>query len=123
MGSTRVGCKAMIMVKKRGPNKWILTRLEKTHTHELESPDKVPFLRSHMHVSNIPKCHTGAAQIACTRTLKSNRDCDAEFESSCNKLFVKTQLPMEEQVAELNTRPVFLRFQEELCASLRYIAI
>ncbi|KAJ8616446.1 hypothetical protein MRB53_035818 [Persea americana] len=120
---TRFGCKAMIMVEKRGPNKWILIRFEKTHTHELESPDKVPFLRSHVHISNIPKRHTGTAQIACTNSLKSCKDCDAEFELSYDKAIVKTQLAIEEQLAELYTRPVFLKFQEELCASLRYIAI
>nr|XP_019701564.1 protein FAR1-RELATED SEQUENCE 7 [Elaeis guineensis] len=39
--ATRVGCKAMIMVKKMGPEKWIVTKFEKEHNHGPVPPRKV----------------------------------------------------------------------------------
>ncbi|KAI3972604.1 hypothetical protein MKX01_019262 [Papaver californicum] len=48
---TRVGCKAMIMVKKQDSGKWIVSKFVKEHNHELVPPDKVHSLRSHRHVS------------------------------------------------------------------------
>ncbi|XP_077227446.1 protein FAR1-RELATED SEQUENCE 5-like [Tasmannia lanceolata] len=115
---TRVGCKAMIMVKKRGPNKWVVTRFEKLHSHELVTPDKVPFLRSHRLALNTI---FGPHMSTFDKVLDNHHD--EECETICVKPVVKTQLPMEEQVAELYTKTMFLIFQEELCASLRYIAI
>ncbi|XP_008805726.1 uncharacterized protein LOC103718605 [Phoenix dactylifera] len=38
---TRVGCKAMIMVKKIGPEKWIVTKFVKEHNHGPVPPRKV----------------------------------------------------------------------------------
>ncbi|XP_043713488.1 protein FAR1-RELATED SEQUENCE 5-like [Telopea speciosissima] len=48
---TRVGCKAMIMVKKQDSGKWVVSKFFKEHNHELVPPDKVHCLRSHRHVS------------------------------------------------------------------------
>ncbi|KAK9135589.1 hypothetical protein Syun_014919 [Stephania yunnanensis] len=48
---TRVGCKAMVMVKKQDSGRWVVSRLIKEHNHELVPPDKVHRLRSHRHVS------------------------------------------------------------------------
>ncbi|XP_042495370.1 protein FAR1-RELATED SEQUENCE 5-like [Macadamia integrifolia] len=48
---TRVGCKAMIMVKKQDSGKWVVSKFSKEHNHELVPPDKVHCLRSHRHVS------------------------------------------------------------------------
>ncbi|XP_026656633.2 uncharacterized protein LOC103696283 isoform X2 [Phoenix dactylifera] len=38
---TRVGCKAMIMVKKMGPEKWIVTKFVKEHNHGPVPPRRV----------------------------------------------------------------------------------
>ncbi|KAJ4963861.1 hypothetical protein NE237_023800 [Protea cynaroides] len=48
---TRVGCKAMLMVKKQDSGKWVVSKFFKEHNHELVPPDKVHSLRSHRHVS------------------------------------------------------------------------
>ncbi|PIA56959.1 hypothetical protein AQUCO_00700963v1 [Aquilegia coerulea] len=48
---TRVGCKAMIMVKKQDSGKWIVSKFVEEHNHELVPPDKVHSLRSHRNVS------------------------------------------------------------------------
>ncbi|XP_077228182.1 protein FAR1-RELATED SEQUENCE 5-like isoform X2 [Tasmannia lanceolata] len=44
---TRVGCNAMMTVKKVSPGKWVVKNFEKEHNHELVSPIQVQFLRSH----------------------------------------------------------------------------
>ncbi|KAF8406756.1 hypothetical protein HHK36_008848 [Tetracentron sinense] len=48
---TRVGCKAMIVVKKQDSGKWLVSKFVKEHNHELVPPEKVHCLRSHRHVS------------------------------------------------------------------------
>ncbi|KQK22512.1 uncharacterized protein LOC100841807 [Brachypodium distachyon] len=37
---TRVGCKAMIMIKKIGPSKWVVTKFVKNHNHGAVPPKK-----------------------------------------------------------------------------------
>nr|CAD1843876.1 unnamed protein product [Ananas comosus var. bracteatus] len=41
---TRVGCRAMIMVKKQSSGKWIITKCEKIHNHVLGTQGKVEML-------------------------------------------------------------------------------
>ncbi|XP_010270590.1 PREDICTED: protein FAR1-RELATED SEQUENCE 5-like [Nelumbo nucifera] len=48
---TRVGCKAMITVKRLDSGKWVVSKFFREHNHELVPPDKVHCLRSHRHVS------------------------------------------------------------------------
>lgn len=52
---TRVGCKAMLVVKIQDSGRWIVTSFVKEHNHELVPPDKVHCLRSHRHVSGPAK--------------------------------------------------------------------
>ncbi|KAJ4962500.1 hypothetical protein NE237_022439 [Protea cynaroides] len=52
---TRVGCKAMLVVKIQESGKWVVSGFEKEHNHELVPPDKVHCLRSHRHVSGSAK--------------------------------------------------------------------
>ncbi|XP_042508071.1 protein FAR1-RELATED SEQUENCE 5-like [Macadamia integrifolia] len=52
---TRVGCKAMLVVKIQESGKWLVSSFEKEHNHELVPPDKVHCLRSHRHVSGSAK--------------------------------------------------------------------
>ncbi|XP_058112478.1 protein FAR1-RELATED SEQUENCE 7-like [Magnolia sinica] len=49
---TREGCKAMLLLKKRGPDKWVITRFEKEHNHELVDPRKASLLRQRRRASN-----------------------------------------------------------------------
>ncbi|XP_015946838.1 protein FAR1-RELATED SEQUENCE 5 isoform X1 [Arachis duranensis] len=49
---TRVGCKAQITVKKKGPlGKWYISKFIKDHNHDLVPPDRVHCLRSHRRVN------------------------------------------------------------------------
>lgn len=52
---TRVGCKAMLLVKIQKSGKWVVSSFVKEHNHELVPPDKVHCLRSHRHVSGPAK--------------------------------------------------------------------
>ncbi|XP_043708615.1 protein FAR1-RELATED SEQUENCE 5-like isoform X2 [Telopea speciosissima] len=52
---TRVGCKAMLVVKIQESGKWVVSSFEKEHNHELVPADKVHCLRSHRHVSGSAK--------------------------------------------------------------------
>lgn len=52
---TRVGCKAMLVVKIRDSGRWVVSTFIKEHNHELVPPDKVHCLRSHRHVSGSAK--------------------------------------------------------------------
>lgn len=52
---TRVGCKAMLVVKIQDSGSWIVSLFVKEHNHELVPPDKVHSLRSHRHVSGSAK--------------------------------------------------------------------
>lgn len=52
---TRVGCKAMLVVKIRDSGRWVVSTFLKEHNHELVPPDKVHCLRSHRHVSGSAK--------------------------------------------------------------------
>ncbi|BBH08132.1 FAR1-related sequence 5 [Prunus dulcis] len=48
---TRVGCKAMLVVKIQDSGKWVVSAFVKEHNHELVPPERVHCLRSHRHVS------------------------------------------------------------------------
>ncbi|KAK3034175.1 hypothetical protein RJ639_034315 [Escallonia herrerae] len=52
---TRVGCKAILVVKVQDSGKWVVSGFVKEHNHELVPPDKVHCLRSHRHVSGAAK--------------------------------------------------------------------
>lgn len=52
---TRVGCKAMLVVKIQDSGRWVVSSFLKEHNHELVPPDKVHCLRSHRHVSGPAK--------------------------------------------------------------------
>ncbi|CAL0331648.1 unnamed protein product [Lupinus luteus] len=52
---TRVGCKAMLVVKIQDSGSWVVSSFVKEHNHELVPPDKVHCLRSHRHVSGPAK--------------------------------------------------------------------
>ncbi|RDX79174.1 Protein FAR1-RELATED SEQUENCE 5, partial [Mucuna pruriens] len=52
---TRVGCKAMLVVKIHDSGRWVVSSVVKEHNHELVPPDKVHCLRSHRHVSGPAK--------------------------------------------------------------------
>ncbi|XP_057948287.1 protein FAR1-RELATED SEQUENCE 5-like isoform X2 [Malania oleifera] len=52
---TRVGCKAMLVVKIQDSGRWVVSGFAKEHNHELVPPDKVHCLRSHRHVSGSAK--------------------------------------------------------------------
>ncbi|KAJ7944011.1 Protein FAR1-RELATED SEQUENCE like [Quillaja saponaria] len=52
---TRVGCKAMLVVKIQVSGRWVVSAFVKKHNHELVPPDKVHCLRSHRHVSGPAK--------------------------------------------------------------------
>ncbi|KAK9285282.1 hypothetical protein L1049_024472 [Liquidambar formosana] len=52
---TRVGCKAMLVVKIHDSGRWVVSAFLKEHNHELVPPDKVHCLRSHRHVSGSAK--------------------------------------------------------------------
>ncbi|KAI3969653.1 hypothetical protein MKX01_020214 [Papaver californicum] len=60
----RVGCKAMIMVKKKDAGKWIVSKIAKEHNHELVPPDKVHCLRSHKHISGSARSLIDTLQAA-----------------------------------------------------------
>ncbi|KAK4348029.1 hypothetical protein RND71_034368 [Anisodus tanguticus] len=61
---TRVGCKAMLMVKIQDSGRWVVSGFVKEHNHELVEPDKVHCLRSHRHVSGPAKSLIGTLQGA-----------------------------------------------------------
>eukprot|EP00262_Sarcandra_glabra_P015449 TRINITY_DN4756_c0_g4_i1.p1 TRINITY_DN4756_c0_g4~~TRINITY_DN4756_c0_g4_i1.p1 ORF type:complete len:723 (+),score=72.87 TRINITY_DN4756_c0_g4_i1:130-2298(+) len=50
--SSRVGCEAMILVRKQESGKWVLIKFVKEHNHTLESPSTVHLIRSHRHVQD-----------------------------------------------------------------------
>ncbi|PQQ15258.1 protein FAR1-RELATED SEQUENCE 5-like [Prunus yedoensis var. nudiflora] len=52
---TRVGCKAMLVVKIQDSGKWVVSAFVKEHNHELVPPERVHCLRSHRHVSGAAK--------------------------------------------------------------------
>ena len=52
---TRVGWKAMLVVKIQDSGRWVVSGFVKEHNHELVPPDKVHCLRSHSHVSGASK--------------------------------------------------------------------
>ncbi|KAK9948205.1 hypothetical protein M0R45_003792 [Rubus argutus] len=52
---TRVGCKAMLVVKIQDSGGWVVSSFVKEHNHELVPPNKVHCLRSHRHVSGSAK--------------------------------------------------------------------
>lgn len=63
---TRVGCKAMIRVKKQDNGRWAVSKLHKVHNHELEAPSRAHCLRSHRLLSesgrNAPVSIQGAKE-------------------------------------------------------------
>ncbi|XP_057491892.1 protein FAR1-RELATED SEQUENCE 5-like [Actinidia eriantha] len=52
---TRVGCRAMVVVKIQDSGRWVVSGFVREHNHELVPPDKVHCLRSHRHVSGSAK--------------------------------------------------------------------
>ncbi|VAI07600.1 unnamed protein product [Triticum turgidum subsp. durum] len=55
---TRVGCKAMIMIKKIGPGKWVVTKFVKTHNHGSVPPRKLDIRSAHQDLNPIEKPHS-----------------------------------------------------------------
>lgn len=51
---TRVGCKAILYLKKNGEI-WIVSRFVRDHNHELFSPRSSQFLRVHRKKTNVQK--------------------------------------------------------------------
>ncbi|XP_014519507.1 protein FAR1-RELATED SEQUENCE 5 [Vigna radiata var. radiata] len=61
---TRVGCKAMLVVKIQDSGRWVVSSFVKEHNHDLVPPDKVHCLRSHRHVSGPAKSLIDTLQSA-----------------------------------------------------------
>lgn len=61
---TRVGCGAMMMVKKTELGKWVVSKFVKEHNHPLLSPNEVILLRSHRNPSDTPKSQIKASDGA-----------------------------------------------------------
>ncbi|KAK1586270.1 hypothetical protein Q3G72_000647 [Acer saccharum] len=61
---TRVGCKALMVVKIQDPGRWVVSSFVKEHNHDLVPPDKVHCLRSHRHVSGSAKSLIDTLQVA-----------------------------------------------------------
>ncbi|KAM3229695.1 hypothetical protein ACQJBY_060494 [Aegilops geniculata] len=55
---TRVGCKAMIMIKKIDPGKWIVTKFVKTHNHGSVPPRKLDIRSAHQDINPLEKPHS-----------------------------------------------------------------
>ncbi|KAI3859892.1 hypothetical protein MKW92_003933 [Papaver armeniacum] len=142
---TRVGCKAMIMVKKQDSGKWIVSKFVKEHNHELVPPDKVHSLRSHRHVSGPARSlidtlqaagigPSGVMSVLIKESGGANNvgfttvDCRNYMSGSKQKTLgtgapvLKTPSPMEKQAASLFTRRMFMKFQEELVETLAITA-
>ncbi|OVA01034.1 FAR1 DNA binding domain [Macleaya cordata] len=113
---TRVGCKAMIMVKKQDSGKWVVTKFVKEHNHELVPPDKVHSLRSHRHVSGPARSLIDTLQAA------GIGPSGADYDTINTAPVLKTPSPMEKQAASLFTRRMFMKFQEELVETLAITA-
>ncbi|KAM0826936.1 hypothetical protein ACQ4PT_068526 [Festuca glaucescens] len=54
----RVGCKAMIMVKKIGPGKWVVTKFVKNHNHGSVPPRKLDIRSADQDLNPIEKPHS-----------------------------------------------------------------
>ncbi|KAJ1386420.1 Zinc finger, PMZ-type [Sesbania bispinosa] len=52
----------------------------------------------------------------------SQKEIEADFETICTSPVLKTPSPMEKQAADLYTRKIFLKFQEELVETFAYTA-
>ncbi|OVA00705.1 FAR1 DNA binding domain [Macleaya cordata] len=170
----RVGCKAMIMVKKKNSGKWVVSKIFKEHNHELVPPDKVHCLRSHKHISGparslIDTLHAagigpsgvmsvlikesggvnnvgfstvdyrnyltsrqrhfggGAQQVLAKQYEKAvasrhEKEVKADYDTINTAPVLKTPSPMEKQAANLYTRRIFMKFQEELVETLAITA-
>uniref|UniRef100_A0A453IH14 C3H1-type domain-containing protein n=1 Tax=Aegilops tauschii subsp. strangulata TaxID=200361 RepID=A0A453IH14_AEGTS len=55
---TRVGCKAMIMIKKIDPGKWVVTKFVKTHNHGSVPPRKLDIRSAHQDLNPVEKPHS-----------------------------------------------------------------
>ncbi|KAK2978612.1 hypothetical protein RJ640_003051 [Escallonia rubra] len=204
---TRVGCKAMLVVKVQDSGKWVVSGFVKEHNHELVPPDKVHCLRSHRHVSGAAKSLIdtlqGAgigpsgimsalikeyggisnvgygirehewlqtvyadrqqwvpvylrdsffAEISITQSSDSmnsyfdgyvnasttlqlfvkqyekalesryEKEVKADYDTMNTAAILKTPSPMEKQAAEVYTRKLFIKFQEELVETLAFLA-
>ncbi|CAL9137552.1 unnamed protein product [Musa acuminata var. zebrina] len=53
--ATRVGCKAMLMVKKNNSGKWVVSKFEKDHNHPLGSLSKIRKFRKQKLLSGSPE--------------------------------------------------------------------
>ncbi|WVZ56292.1 hypothetical protein U9M48_006843 [Paspalum notatum var. saurae] len=55
---SRVGCKAMIMIKKFGPGKWMVTKFAKNHNHGPVSPRKLGYRPANQDSDPMEKTHS-----------------------------------------------------------------
>ncbi|KAF3784063.1 FAR1-RELATED SEQUENCE 9 protein [Nymphaea thermarum] len=172
------GCKAMIRLKKEDSGKWVVTKFEKDHNHELVPPGKVSLPRPHWQMAywrsfidkyelqdnqwlqslykncdkwiqvyfqdvlldNMPKTqisetismffdvddHTTLMSFInqCENAVDSwyEKELVQYYKTSDMKPYLKMGFPMENQVAEIYTKTIFLEFQEQLVQSLHHIA-
>ncbi|KAK4859046.1 hypothetical protein QYF36_025931 [Acer negundo] len=136
---TRVGCKALMVVKIQDPGRWVVSSFVKEHNHDLVPPDKVHCLRSHRHVSGSAKSLIDTLQGAgigpsgiMSALIKeyggisnvgfTERDCRNYMRSSRQRtLGGDTQLLLDYLRAKQSQDPAFFyAVQEELVETLTF---
>ncbi|KAJ4828694.1 hypothetical protein Tsubulata_022847 [Turnera subulata] len=126
-------CNAMLRVEFKGQDRWIVTKFVKEHTHSTVSPNKVHYLRPRRHFAGSAKSISETYQgvdvvpsgvMQYERALDNwfERELEADFDTICTTPVLRTPSPMEKQAANLYTRKVFAKFQEELVETFVYTA-
>nr|CAB3493829.1 unnamed protein product [Digitaria exilis] len=125
---TRVGCKAMIRVKKQDNGRWTVTKLETAHNHPLVPANQAHCLRPHKPLSECGKQrpfvgHRNGGYISAKTDSQSfiqqyekaldccyEKEVKEEFETKYSLPDIKTSSPIEKQGAELYTRHILAVF-------------
>ncbi|OMO67527.1 hypothetical protein CCACVL1_20462 [Corchorus capsularis] len=125
-------CDALLMIELKG-DKWVVTKFVKEHSHSILSPSKVHYLRPRRHFAGAAKTVADSCQgvgvvpsgvIQYERAMEDwfEREIEADYDTICTTPVLRTPSPMEKQAADLYTRKIFTKFQEELVETFVYTA-
>uniref|UniRef100_A0A804R6N1 Protein FAR1-RELATED SEQUENCE n=1 Tax=Zea mays TaxID=4577 RepID=A0A804R6N1_MAIZE len=100
--SIRDGCPAMMEVVRRGPDRWVITKLVLEHTHVIVSADRAREVQLHR---------------------LSGKFQEHENQLQEKQSFLKTDMVLEKQARSIYTRAAFETFQLELVEAMQHYAV
>ncbi|AQL04276.1 FAR1-domain family sequence [Zea mays] len=128
--SIRDGCPAMMEVVRRGPDRWVITKLVLEHTHVIVSADRARESLYEIRHKWVPAYLTSFffAELSLTHRVETVNglyasEAQKDITSFSPEQFLKTDMVLEKQARSIYTRAAFETFQLELVEAMQHYAV